>query len=114
MPNRYAGVLVFLPFLVADAWCTVIFQTVSVVLFHYRKKAILSWFGAGGLLGSAILVYLLSMSVGPVGAAIGLLLAHFGMLAVVLPIASGLVFSSPGQTTRPNLAVSRGTEYVVE
>lgn len=98
MPGRYTGVLVFLPWLVADAWCVIMFQTLSVVLFHYRKKAVLSWFGGAALLGSVILVYSLSMAYGPLGAAIGLFMTHFAMIAVLLPVTAFFVLTNLGHT----------------
>jgi O-antigen/teichoic acid export membrane protein len=114
MPSRFTGVLTYLPWLVADAWCIVVFQVLSVVLFHYRKKAVLSWFGGGALVGCATLVYLFSMALGPVGAAIGLFVTHVAVVLALLPVASWLVFSSLGGALRPSNPAGAVSEYVVK
>lgn len=98
MPPQYAAALTYFSWLVAGGCCQCLFGALSVVLFHYPRRGLLSAFGIGALLCSMGLIYGLSSALGPIGAAIGLFLDRLLLLLVVLAVAAYLTISHIRQT----------------
>jgi O-antigen/teichoic acid export membrane protein len=104
LPAKYAGALVFLPWLMGAAYFNSIYFIVVQPIFFYRQVRILSISGLFICVTGLAMIYGFSMLFGPIGVAMGMFGSRFILFAIAAIFGTRLVMQNMPQEPKAEVA----------